>query len=53
MFKNKHDMSTAAIEWRKSRQHHKSEIKKLRRQVKKHKMLLKQAKLTFKISNKY
>lgn len=40
----------AVIQYRKSKQHHKVEIKKLKRQIKKHKMLKKQARLAFKIA---
>lgn len=48
MFKT--DRTEQAITLRKSKQLHKVEIKKLKHQIKKHRMLLKQAKLTYKIT---
>ncbi len=52
MFKrNKVSVSPQAVsEYKKAKQLHKVEIKKLRRQIKKHKMLGKQARLAFKIA---
>ena len=51
MFNRKKSISPqAAVEWRKAKQEHKVAIKKLRRDIKKHKMLRKQAKLVYKIS---
>ena len=50
MFKKK-KISEALIVKRKALQMHKVEIKKLNKQIKKHKMLIKQAKLQYKITN--
>lgn len=50
MFKKK-KVTEALITKRKSLQHHNVEIKKLKKQIKKHKMLKKQAKLAYKITN--
>lgn len=49
MFK-KTKLSEPVIRYRKAKQLHKVEIKKLKRQIVKHKLLLKQAKLQYRIT---
>lgn len=48
MLKNKHTPQVIAL--RKARQEHRVAIKKLRHEIRQHKLLLKQAKLTYKIT---
>lgn len=51
MLFKKQKISEALIVKRKALQHHNVEIKKLKKQIKKHKMMKRQAKLQYKITN--
>lgn len=50
MLFKKQKLSEPLIAWRKAKQEHKVAIKKLRRDIHKHKMLRKQARLQYKIT---
>lgn len=49
----KKDNSSAAVEYRKATNEHNKEIKNLKKQIKKYKMLKRQVELEFKIKNTY